>query len=386
MPTWIIEPHDPLIVRDGRPFGPDPGVRAVSLAFPLPSTTTGAARTCAGLNAQGQFDPQRIAAVKQLAVRGPLLVELDENEDVAWYAPAPSDALMLASEKQDDTLAIRRLVPLALPTGATTDLEASYSLVGRRQREKAKVSGQAPQFWHWNRFEQWLVAPQDDDALRASDLGLAGLLRDSRMHVQINAQRQTAKQGALFQTVGLSFTTRDRRRLALLVEVAQPFPHFAGGMDSLAGERRLVTWRQSAVQLPTCPAELREAIIRDGACRVVLLTPAIFRAGFRPERLLRPAYGVAPRLVAAAVARTQVVSGWDLQVQKPKPTRRMAPAGSVYFLMLEGSPSARAAWLDAHWMAVVSDDEQDARDGFGLMALGVWDGALQAMGEDDARS
>jgi hypothetical protein len=29
--TWIIEPRDPLIVRDGRPFGPNPSAQAISL-------------------------------------------------------------------------------------------------------------------------------------------------------------------------------------------------------------------------------------------------------------------------------------------------------------------------------------------------------------------
>ena len=53
MTIWIIEPHDPLIVRDGRPFGPNPGVQATSLTFPFPSTTTGGVRTRAGLNSYG---------------------------------------------------------------------------------------------------------------------------------------------------------------------------------------------------------------------------------------------------------------------------------------------------------------------------------------------
>ena len=50
MTTWIIEPHDPLIFRDGRPFGPNPGARAKTLSFPFPSTTTGGVRTRAGLD------------------------------------------------------------------------------------------------------------------------------------------------------------------------------------------------------------------------------------------------------------------------------------------------------------------------------------------------
>ena len=39
MTIWLVEPRDPLIVREGRPFGPDPGAWATSLPFPFPSTT-----------------------------------------------------------------------------------------------------------------------------------------------------------------------------------------------------------------------------------------------------------------------------------------------------------------------------------------------------------
>ncbi len=31
MEIWLIEPHDPLIVRDGKPFGPNSGARASTL-------------------------------------------------------------------------------------------------------------------------------------------------------------------------------------------------------------------------------------------------------------------------------------------------------------------------------------------------------------------
>jgi CRISPR-associated protein Cmr3 len=46
--VWLIDPHDPLIFREGKPFGPTPGAQARSLPFPFPSTTTGGVRTQVG--------------------------------------------------------------------------------------------------------------------------------------------------------------------------------------------------------------------------------------------------------------------------------------------------------------------------------------------------
>lgn len=95
---WVIEPRDPLIARDGRPFDAAPGARAASLPFPLPSTIAGAVRTRAGLNAQGFFDPDDadlIARVREVALRGPLPVEIEESSEnggvkTRFLSPAPA--------------------------------------------------------------------------------------------------------------------------------------------------------------------------------------------------------------------------------------------------------------------------------------------------------
>ena len=137
MAIWLIEPRDPLIVRDGRPFDPTPGAQAISLPFPFPSTTTGGARSRAGLDENGIFpysqSSKELEELKKLKVRGPLLVEfsVDENnvEQVQWLAPAPLDALLVLSRQSDgtDTIILKRLVPLERPSGAQTDFDQHQS-------------------------------------------------------------------------------------------------------------------------------------------------------------------------------------------------------------------------------------------------------------------
>ena len=94
------------------------------------------------------------------------------------------------------------------------------------------------------------------------------------------------------------------------------------------------------------------------------------------------------RIVGMAVPRAQVVSGWDYAAPKtvngatkygrPKATRRLASAGSVYFLTLQGTADAIGAFVDRVWLQCVSDGVegedigQNNRDGFGLAAVGVW--------------
>lgn len=402
MTLWTIEPRDPILLRDGRPFGLAPGARAESLEFPFPSTVAGAARTQAGIAAQNPFAGDSAKPLLQIAVRGPLLVEVgDGDAALQWYAPAPADAVLLGNAADMKKVNVRRIAPHPVPVGAATDLSGLVP-VGMMQPDKSKPFSGAPHFWNWATFEEWLQAPADKTNVKPDTLGHSGPTRESRVHVTIQADKQTAAEGRLFQTKGMEFTRVDIDQgwgaahtlgIALAVEstLAAVSADFPAGYATLGGERRLVRWQKRSDGLPQCPKDVREAIIAHKACRVLLLTPAVFDVGDdgdRPTSLLTIVPGVQANIVGMAVARAQVVSGWDYAASttvngetkygRPKATRRLAPAGSVYFLKLEGTDAAIGAFVDRVWMQCVSDGingsdiGQPNRDGFGLAAVGVW--------------
>jgi len=416
MEIWLIEPHDPLIVRDGKPFGPNSGARATTLPFPFPSTITGGIRSRAGMSNDGIFDTNQISRVKTIKVRGPLLVRLSEDGNGItvneWLFPAPADALLfetkLLSGKQssnDKEGLIRQLVPRKtqqFANGAETDFDSkgenALMLVGLLENENnlGKPHKKPPLYWYWNIFENWLLDPSryDGGEVALSRLGHKGPERERRLHVSIDSERRAAKEGALFETSGLEFThagkgqqrLSEAQRLALAIIVGEDKDTqntIRGGITGFAGERRIVSWRKSNSTLPTCNSDLKEAIKAQKACRVFLLTPAYFKEGYRPTWLLEPKHGVKSKLEAIAIQRPQVVSGWRLEHPPgPKPTRRLAPSGTVLFLTLEGTPEAIETWVDNIWMHCISDDEdnkensdnpeQYRNDGFGLAVLGAW--------------
>lgn len=395
MTIWIIEPRDPLIVRDGRPFGPDPGARATSLPFPFPSTTTGGARTRAGLDSDGAFkytgSKKQLELLKLLRVRGPLLVLLtSDRNDIEldkWLVPAPHDALLFQAQPTVGEAAalMQQLVPLQLPKDAQTDFnQEKLLLVGQTLYDQRKPLNEAPRYWYWNIFQAWLHDPSqlDGKIKPLSELGLGGPVREQRLHVSIDADKEVAREGMLFLTSGLEFTfpgkgdqrLKDAQRLALAIDVdddKQFMP--SAGLAGFGSERRIVTWRESSATLPSCPPTLEQAIIANKACRVFLLTPAYFEKGYHPTWLHNEAakYGIAADLQAIAVQRPQVVSGWDLELRRPKPSRRLTPAGTVLFLSLKGSEAAISDWIRNTWMQCISDDEQARTDGFGLAVLGT---------------
>jgi CRISPR-associated protein Cmr3 len=212
-------------------------------------------------------------------------------------------------------------------------------------------------------------------------------VRESRTHVSVEAKSQTAQDGALFQTSGLEFISvpaREKdgpiplsaaRTLGLVVETDAAVKE---GLGFLGGERRVVQWRTGPDQLPACPPAVREAVIARKHCRLILATPAIFDQGLLPDANKLSRFGVSVTVQAVTNGRYQTVSGWDYARNEPKATRRLAPAGSVYFLTLDGDDEAVDQFIDQIWLHAVSDDEQACRDGFGLALIGAWDGALES--------
>jgi CRISPR-associated protein Cmr3 len=396
MSVWLIQPRDPLIFRDGKPFTATPGVHAQSLPFPYPSTIAGGVRTRAGQDEAGRFDSQQIDRLLQLRVWGPILVAMDEIGDVAdWFFPAPADCLVLqAGEKLEGKRFQVRPVQLA---GAATNLEQGLLLVSVNPVVRQKPHRKAPRFWNWQTVHEWLRQPADDAApVDLPTIGISGLVQESRMHVSIDPQTGTASEGFLFQTSGLEFcaTPQHGSRKAALSGFQQyalavkTDADLQSGVDFLGGERRMVAWVSSNRTFPDCPNDIRQAIVAQKHCRLVLATPAIFAQGYLPEWVCKSIPNLTVNVVASAVPRYQAVSGWDAEKGTQKASRRLALAGSVYFLSLDGDAKAIHRFVNAVWMNAVSDDAQDRRDSFGLALLGVWDGEIDPLEvkDEDARS
>jgi CRISPR-associated protein Cmr3 len=415
--VWIIEPRDPFIARDGKPFGV--GVSAATLPFPFPSTTTGGIRTRAGLSsgdsfidANGKPDQSLISKVKGIEIKGALLVELNGDSEIEdWLMPAPADALLLEHQSDRHKARVKRLVPLNIGDGVTNlklDPHGSDDLapVGLSEFDPHKPFEKAPRFWRWCDYKKWLLEPENLPlAVNPKYLGNDGATMETRTHVALDPDTWAAREGQLFQTRGLEFTRcaepglGNTRRLAMALSVGDQAlaQRIGAGLAPLGGERRTVAWRASVKQLPReCLGEIATQVAKDRACRVVLLTPAYFTSGSRPTWLLSKQHNVKPDLIGFANAREQVISGWDFEYYgskngrvvrgQPKPTRRLMPGGSTFFLKLAAnSDSEIRGWVEQMWMNCVSDDaidgppDQYRHDGFGLAVIGVWDGKPQEM-------
>lgn len=402
MSVWLIEPRDPLIARDGRPASIN---RFASTRFPFPSMLAGVARTRMGC-VNGTFaleGKENLKLLTEIPVHGPLLAELcrESGHISEWFAPAPHDASF--SRREDGRIRLNRLAPGDLKNGQQMDSLPEVRLAAVRAAislEDTKPVPDTPAFWPWSRFESWLHDPRDQEPVVPKDFGIGDLPREDRTNLALEPGERVGMDGMVFSTSGLRFLQEQDgagplspRRFALSVRT--PGGTVAGRTLALreetaplGGERRLARWSPADCSWPALPSEVRDEIVKTGQARLLLLTPAYFSKGALPGWNGQPWPGepeikVTVHVKAACVGRPEIVSGWDLAAGQPKPTRRLARGGSVYFVKIEGREEDIARWCDSTWLSPVNDAEPASApgnpqrphpnlDGFGLAALGIW--------------
>lgn len=396
--------RDPIVSRDGRPFGAGQGNRMRSLDWPLPSMLAGSLRTALGKSAKRDFSVEDAQDLLQVEVAGPF-----PQVDRCLYFPAPQDCVVHPER------GALRAAPQSLEAGGgdwpVTGLQP-VNLTDEQAHEDFKPE-EAPAWWPNDRFAAWLAGDDivfDESFLRAAEI-------EQRTHVRIDPDAGAAEESQLFTTAALALTHLRRNREQKggagsiisdrTADAAEQHAHPPGYADvvlsarvradgwcrdvtakldalhPLGGERRLAHWKAGAeANAWNCLNKLREAVAAARHIRMVLATPAVFRDGWKPGWLDSNLVGAPPganatsrlRLVGVSIQRWRAVSGWSLaalpgQPRGPKPVKRMVPAGGVYFFECVDEKSLDLA---DRWLESVSDDEQDRRDGFGLAAWGVW--------------
>jgi len=113
-----VTPHDPIVARDGRPFGAGSGSRMKGLGWPTPSVMAGSLRTMLGKEEPDGFINSVVTKLKSMEVAGPLPLW---NGDL--FFPAPKDfALRPCNAASGTPRACFRLRPRSLAEGEYCDL------------------------------------------------------------------------------------------------------------------------------------------------------------------------------------------------------------------------------------------------------------------------
>ena len=362
-----LDPLAPIIVGSGRPFGQ---AVAEPPRFPPPSTVAGCLRTAWGRTKHQPWE-ELAPELVQISVAGPLLLT-SKNKVLV---PKPADSLYFGHG--NDARCVRAQ-PCPFNASCGADLPDNLLPVQLTEPIKGKP-GDGPTWWS---LDDLLVFRKGDDVAHAQlrKNGWKPPQGDRRTHLTIGSGTGAADTGGLFQTEGLDLDMPHNASgssaggLRLLVRCSE---ELGKALVHLGGERRLAELQPEPEAWPSPPQGWLDKIRDSGGLCLTLLTPGIFSAGYRPGWLNESLTGCPPaasglqlQLRAVAIDRWQPHSGWDLAKQQPRPTRKLAGAGTTYwFRILDGSDSSM---LEALWLKSVSDGDQDRRDGFGLALPSPW--------------
>ncbi|MFC3749080.1 type III-B CRISPR module-associated protein Cmr3 [Paenibacillus sp. GCM10012306] len=420
--TIQIEPLDPVLNRDGRPFDATPGATARSLDFIAPSAVAGTVRTMMGKYlssapvADNAFASGSVAeAVKKSKVRGPLY----QLNGMIYY-PFPQDIDLY---EVDDKIGVSYRRPLASLDECMgflgTDRDGRYeqNLWPVAEASAHKLWKKRPAFVSADWMHRWLL-----DELTLEDWSdaltewrgnqgkahtssqpahfLAPFERETRVHTAIDDELGVAKDKHLFDTEMLVLPDH----MALLTEIeisdyVEQWPDEPlSTLHTFGGKRRLAHSSEvKNTQVWDVPDVISQGIRPTDKIqyiRLVLATPAFFSKGWLPRWVDTDTleadfseYGVKLKLRWACIPRWQPVSGWSYSKRQEKAVRRMVPAGSVYFFQVDGDGDP-ATLMEQLWLTSVSDANRrkgafDQEDGFGLALWGIWKPAVVNEAEDE---
>ncbi len=358
----FIHPTDTLSPRGHLLFGAAGSFGAAAMP-PAPSVFAGAWRS-----AVLGSDATRLAAFER---REQATADLDFrlthvslarrlNGGKEALFPLPADLVAL-----DDGL--HRLEPQAPPAGIRLAHPLPLTAVLRAPQGKPK----AGQWLTDAGFRDYLhdKLPAADRLVAASELWQ----RDLRPGLALDGTTRTGEDGALFSVEHIALAPGVGFIVGATGADAALRP---GGALRLAGDGRSAQWEPIDWTPPAAPLE---AITARRRFRLVLATPGLFADGWLPPGVDPVTHRLASadfstQLVCAAVPRAELVSGWDLLKNQPKPALRAAPAGSVYwFDDFAGDVGKLAEWIDGGlWAENDTIDTTRRQEGWNRVWLGAW--------------
>jgi CRISPR-associated protein Cmr3 len=384
--------RDGLFLKDAKGWTTSALGRASTLSWPYPSTIRGALRTAWGLEKEGSgklWSPDEwltnTAPLRLTAMLPLRRCRAGDSWDIThrmWAAP--SDAYVVKGGDMPHPLKPQPQ-PVGLGSlggGDDPALEALWHVRPPERIGKEKP-GKSPAWWTEAELVDWLCGVEG--------IKFAETTRDiparDQVHVTIDAATGTAADSQLYGTRVIEPLDKQGNEWAMGVRVQWPTPlsttpHKLKPMS--AGGKRRIVYPETVDKLWDMPTKLADVFKAQAprGLRVLLATPAEFKGGWLPDGFTAHGTeyrgklpGLAHELImrAACVPRPQHVSGWDMAARDgkgaPKPTRRLVPAGAVYFFERADKQPFGEADARALWCAQVG---QHREDGQGVIVPGIW--------------
>ncbi|MEZ4687220.1 MAG: type III-B CRISPR module-associated protein Cmr3 [Bacteroidia bacterium] len=361
-----IKPFDTLFFRDGKPFSMGDEVWASGIFPPPPSVIYGALRTAYFAThpqtlskAQQADDPTRNLKVSfiGLAIGSQLFIPV--GQDLVREKEEKSNQHFLSLESSH--------VWGSSPFMQGNVTHKSILRPGTIKPVEAYEKGSMISFRDLGRY-LYPTKASGKKLLETQEMGNY-LTKDSKTGIGRSRKTGSAEEGQLYRVEMLRMATASQSDISLVVQF-EGLDLPSEGLLKLGGEAKACTYRSTdrfSFQLLTKNSF-------TGPFRLYLATPAIFKAGWKPNPISPNAplevmlNGIPVRLLGAAIDKPLFQGGFDIKKRAFKPMKRMVGAGSVFFCeLLNPNQDADQAIIRLHGQCI---SDEKAREGYGLAYLG----------------
>lgn len=332
----FLAPIDVLYLRGNRLFG-EAGEHSEALMPPWPSIAAGALRTRILTDHNVNLKEYTVGRQRPPASLGEVLgIPTDPGlfriscfilgkkmgTQVSLYFPLPADLVV-----DDETGVCRYLRPNFIhETFRCSYVLKAVPILRAKTPSKPKTG-----LWLKEEgFKAYLNGEElkRDHLIESKELWFG----DDRLGISMDPSRRSAEQGRIYT----SETVAMKKDVGFIVGVegAQGLLP-ASGLVRFGGDGRGATLEPCELLMPEPPWE---EIERARRFRLILATPGLFQEGWLPTGTREADDGykwsyqdMNARLIAASIGRADIISGWDLAIDRPKTAFRTVPVGSVYW-------------------------------------------------------
>ncbi len=373
----IITPTDVVFLRGNRLFG-GAGEHGGAEMPPWPSVFAGAvaSRILADHDRISKITARPDEAERILAeVAGPdfscAFLGLGSKGRVCL--PLPAD-LVAEQPHEDEPPVLRRLQPKDVPAGVACSAQLpTVPVLNAAKRVKPLID-------RWLDLDGWRhhlrgEIPTEEHILPAGNLWQL----DHRLGIGRDTATRTAAEGRIYTSEAVALA---RQTCFVAGFSGKNIP--ADGLLRLGGDGRGAFVEPAADGYAPQPEPGRPDAGWPGF-RMILTSPGVFPDGWLPpgcekedDRIIFTCGSLRARLCAAILGRPGVISGWDMANHCPKPARKVAPAGSVYWFAVEEGDTAEleVLWRNSLYAYHTNLDDEyriaRRREGFGRVWFGIW--------------
>lgn len=228
-----------------------------------------------------------------------------------------------------------RGVPL-MPTkdnGLSSATDSVWRLMSTHKEKSKSPGNQYATIGHWKKslLGQSIVR----ELIPLSDM----IVSEPKIGIALDPHHRRARKSYLYQIEKLRFNEE-----GALVVFASPCPDFSSiRFARIGGENRPWTIQQEEEHFTLWNGdelqELKQQLRESKIARIILLSPAIWEQGSRPNcfdgKWLTLPNRLSVKWLTAALGRPVLYGGWDIVKNRPKKRYFMVPEGSVIYISIE---------------------------------------------------